>query len=60
MVARSGVRVPELTRCEAPVRGFPSVPPGGGGALFAAALLRTLFRAFVFLPPTVWWGKASP
>ena len=37
-----------------------TVPPGGGGALVAAAPLRTLFRAFVFLPPTFWWGKASP
>jgi len=37
-----------------------SVPPIGGGALVAAAPPRTLSRAFVFLPPTFWWGKASP
>jgi hypothetical protein len=37
-----------------------SVPPDGGGALVAAAALRTLPRAFVFFSPTFWWGKASP
>ena len=37
-----------------------SVPPVGGGALVAAAPLRTLRRAFVHLPPTFWWGRAAP
>ena len=31
-----------------------SVPPGGGGALVAAAPLRTLFRAFVIIPKLFW------
>jgi len=37
-----------------------TVPASGGGALVAAAPLHTLSRAFVFLHPTFWWGKASP
>jgi hypothetical protein len=37
-----------------------SVPAVGGGALVAAAPPRTLSRAFVYLPQTFWWGKASP
>ena len=36
-----------------------TVPPGGGGALVAAAPLHTLSRAFVLSPPTFWWGKAQ-
>ena len=58
MVARSGVRV--LGRDDevygAYYKGsFESVPPGGGGALIAAAPLHTP-RAFVLSPPTYWWG----
>jgi len=34
--------------------------PSAAGALVAAAPLRKLSRAFVLLPPTFWWGKASP
>jgi len=37
-----------------------SVPPGGGGALVAAPLLRTLTNAFVICFPTARWDKASP
>jgi hypothetical protein len=61
VVARSGVRVLGRDEVQGNYKGVSeSVPPGGGGALVAAAPLRTLSRAFVFLPPTFWWGKASP
>ena len=61
MVARSGVRVLGRDEVYGAYKGVSeSVPPGGGGALDASAPLRTLSRAFVFLPPTFWWGKASP
>ena len=61
MVARLGVRVLGRDDVYGAYKGVSeSVPPDGGGALVAAAPLHKLLRAFVFLPPTVWWGKASP
>ena len=61
MVARSGVPVTGRDEMSGAYKGVSkSVPPDGGGALVAAAALRTLPRAFVFFSPTFWWGKASP
>jgi hypothetical protein len=61
VVARSGVRVLGRDEVYGSQKGVSeSVPPVGGGALVAAAPPRTLSRAFVFLPPIFWWGKASP
>jgi len=61
VVARSGVRVTGRDGVFGACKGvFETVPPAGGGALVAAAPLRTLSRAFVILPPTFWWDKASP
>ena len=60
MVAHSGVRVLGRDEVYGAYKGVSeSVPPGGGGALVATAPLRTLPRAFVFLPSNIWWGKAS-
>ena len=53
VVARSGVRVLGRDEVYGAYKGVSeSVSHGGGGALVAAAPLRTLSRAFVFLPPT--------
>jgi hypothetical protein len=60
-VARSGARVLGRVEVYSACKGVSErVPPGGCGALVAAAPLRTLPRAFVFLPLTFWWGKVSP
>ena len=61
MVARSGVPVPGRDEVSGAYKGVSeSLPPGGGGALVAAAPIRTLPRAFVICSPTFWWGKALP
>jgi len=61
VVARSGVHVLGRDEVYGAQKGVSeSVPPVGGGALVAAAPPRRLSRALVFLPPTFWWGKASP
>ena len=61
MVARSGVPVPGNGELYGACKGVSeSVPPGGGGALVAAAPLCAVPRAFVFFSPPIWWGKASP
>jgi len=61
VVARSVVRVLGRDEVYGAYKGVSkSVPPDGGGALVAAAPLRTFSRAFVFLPPTFWRGEASP
>jgi hypothetical protein len=51
VVTRSGVRVLGRDEVYGASKGVSeTVPPGGGGALVAAAPLRTLFRAFVVSP----------
>jgi hypothetical protein len=61
VVARSVVRVLGRDEVYGAYDGVSeSVPPDGGGALVAAAPLRTGSRAFVWSPPTFWRGMASP
>jgi len=57
VVARSGVRVLGRDEVNGAYKGVSeTVPPGGGGALVAAAPLLTLSRAFVLSPST--FGEA--
>jgi hypothetical protein len=60
VVARAGVPVSGRDEVSGAYEGVSeSAPPGGGGALVAAAPLYTIPRASVSASPTFWWGKAS-